>query len=57
MRDGAWGVSRNHSSRTARVLASLNHPHIAQIYGLETAPTPFIVMKLVTGESVDAEEN
>ena len=39
--------------REARVLASLNHPHIAQIYGLETAPTPFIVMEMVTGETLD----
>jgi len=39
--------------REARVLASLNHPHIAQIYGLETAPTPFIVMELVSGETLD----
>src|SRR5262245_54152900 len=40
--------------REARVLASLNHPHIAQIYGLETAPAPFIVMELVAGETLDA---
>jgi eukaryotic-like serine/threonine-protein kinase len=40
--------------REARVLASLNHPHIAQIYGLETAPTPFIVMELVAGETLAA---
>src|SRR5262245_6913115 len=38
----------------ARVLASLNHPHIAQIYGLETSPSPFIVMELVEGETLDA---
>jgi serine/threonine protein kinase len=40
--------------REARVLASLNHPHIAQIYGLETVPSPFIVMELVDGETLDA---
>src|SRR5207249_1626886 len=38
--------------REARVLASLNHPHIAQIYGLETSPSPFIVMELVSGETL-----
>ena len=38
--------------REARVLASLNHPHIAQVYGLETAPSPFIVMELVAGETL-----
>src|SRR5262245_17377969 len=40
--------------REARVLASLNHPHIAHIYGLETSPSPFIVMELVEGETLDA---
>ncbi len=39
--------------REARVLASLNHPHIAQIYGLDTSPSPFIVMELVEGETLD----
>src|SRR4029079_15172353 len=39
--------------REARVLASLNHPHIAQIYGLETSPSPLIVMELVSGETLD----
>ena len=47
--------------REARVLASLNHPHIAQIYGLEgldgqdgrdTSRLPFIVMELVEGETL-----
>jgi len=38
--------------REARVLASLNHSHIAQIYGLETSPSPFIVMELVPGETL-----
>jgi eukaryotic-like serine/threonine-protein kinase len=42
----------------ARTLASLNHPHIAQIYGLERidgqarTPSTFIVMELVPGESL-----
>ncbi|HUK17302.1 MAG TPA: protein kinase [Bryobacteraceae bacterium] len=34
--------------REARVLASLNHPNIAQIYGIEERA---LVMELVTGES------
>ena len=36
--------------REARVLASLNHPHIAQIYGLEEASA--IVMERVDGETL-----
>src|SRR6202022_4675365 len=43
--------------REARVLASLNHPHIAQIYeleGLDGHNVPFIVMELVDGETLDA---
>jgi len=36
--------------REAEVLASLNHPHIAQIYGLETSGAAFaLVMELVEG--------
>ena len=47
--------------REARLLASLNHPHIAQIYGLERLEgqegreghgAPFIVMELVDGETL-----
>jgi serine/threonine protein kinase len=44
--------------KEARTLASLNHPHIAQIYGLERldgqagTPSTFIVMELVPGESL-----
>jgi serine/threonine protein kinase len=45
--------------REAKVLASLNHPHIAQLYGMEqsaatggvTAPH-FLVMELVEGETL-----
>ena len=40
--------------REAQVLASLNHPHIAQIYGLEEANgTQVLVLELVDGESLD----
>jgi eukaryotic-like serine/threonine-protein kinase len=39
--------------REARVLASLNHPNIAAIYGLEqTATENFLVMELVDGETL-----
>jgi serine/threonine-protein kinase len=39
--------------REAQVLASLNHPNIAQIYGLEEANnTTCIVMELVEGETL-----
>jgi Tol biopolymer transport system component len=43
--------------REARVLATLNHPHIAHIYGLERSPSPFIVMELVAGDTLDARLN
>jgi serine/threonine protein kinase/Tol biopolymer transport system component len=37
--------------REARVLASLNHPHIGAIYGLETiGGTPALVLELVDGD-------
>ena len=40
--------------REAQVLASLNHPHIGQIYGLEEANgSQFLVLELVDGESLD----
>jgi serine/threonine protein kinase len=40
--------------REAQVLASLNHSHIAQIYGMEEANgTQFLVLELVDGESLD----
>jgi Tol biopolymer transport system component len=39
--------------REAQVLAALNHPHIAAIYGLEDAgPVRFIAMEFVDGESL-----
>src|SRR5215813_2162709 len=39
--------------REAQVLASLNHPNIAQIYGLEESNnTCCIVMELVEGETL-----
>src|SRR6476660_10219967 len=39
--------------REARVLASLNHPNIAAIYGIEeSGERKFLVMELVTGETV-----
>src|SRR5213594_2982722 len=39
--------------REAQVLASLNHPNIAQIYGLEDSDTTCcIVMELVEGETL-----
>ncbi|HEV8347646.1 MAG TPA: protein kinase [Vicinamibacterales bacterium] len=45
-------------TREAQVLASLNHPHIAHVYGLERRDGPdgralsFIVMELVEGETL-----
>src|SRR5215475_1848293 len=39
--------------REAEVLASLNHPHIAQIYGIEESNgTRALVMELVDGETL-----
>ena len=39
--------------REAQVLASLNHPHIAAIYGLEEVEgQPFLVLELVEGEDL-----
>src|SRR5881394_1425853 len=41
--------------REAQVLASLNHPNIAHIYGLEeSGDTRCIVMELVEGETLQA---
>jgi serine/threonine-protein kinase len=39
--------------REARILASLNHPNIAAIYGMEQAASrKFLVMELVGGETL-----
>ena len=44
-------VARFH--REARLLAALNHPHIATIHGLEeSAGTHFLVMELVEGDTL-----
>jgi eukaryotic-like serine/threonine-protein kinase len=40
-------------AREARMLAGLNHPHIAQLHGFEdSAGTPVLVMELVEGEDL-----
>ena len=42
--------------REAQLLAALNHPHIAAIYGLErSADTQFLVLELVDGETLAAK--
>jgi serine/threonine protein kinase len=39
--------------REAEALAALNHPNIAQVYGLErSGDTPAIVMELVEGDDL-----
>src|SRR5262245_9186305 len=41
------------AQREAEVLAALNHPHIAQIYGQEDINgTPCLVLELVQGETI-----
>ena len=45
---------RSRFEREARVLASLNHPHIAQVYGFEESDeVAALVMELVPGETLD----
>jgi eukaryotic-like serine/threonine-protein kinase len=40
--------------REARLLASLNHPHIGGIYGLEVLDgTPALILELVEGDTLD----
>jgi serine/threonine protein kinase/Tol biopolymer transport system component len=40
--------------REATTLAALNHPHIAQIYGLEESPSgPYLVLEFVDGLTLD----
>src|SRR5215470_5687938 len=41
-------------AREAQVLASLNHPNIAAIYGVEERA---LVMELVEGEALDAQQS
>jgi hypothetical protein len=38
--------------REAQVLASLNHPNIAHLYGFEETPAPCLVMELVEGPTL-----
>src|SRR5687767_8970543 len=38
--------------REAQVLASLNHPNIAHLYGFEEGPTACLVMELVEGQTL-----
>jgi len=40
--------------REAQTLASLNHPNIAQIQGLEEGSVPALIMELVDGEDLSA---
>jgi serine/threonine protein kinase/Tol biopolymer transport system component len=43
---------RRRLAREARILASLNHPNIAAIYGLEESDGPALVLELVEGETL-----
>src|SRR6266446_944139 len=46
-----------HFRREAQILASLNHPHIAQLYGAEITPEgcSFLVMEYVEGVRIDKD--
>ena len=48
--DGA--ADRARFEREAQVLASLNHPRIAHLYGFEEGPPAFLVMELVEGPTL-----
>lgn len=37
----------------ARVVAKLQHPNVTSIYDMGTSPTAYIVMELITGESLE----
>ena len=52
----AWDTDRvARFQREAKLLASLNHPNIAAIHGLEeSGPTQFLVLELVEGETLAA---
>jgi Tol biopolymer transport system component len=43
---------RRRLGQEARILASLNHPNIAAIYGLEESDGPALVLELVEGETL-----
>src|ERR1044071_4916280 len=48
---GSWQLER--FAREARMLAALNYPGIASIYGVEeTKPLPYLVLELVEGETL-----
>ncbi len=51
--DAADAGRRARFAREARLLASLNHPHVAQVYGLEeSAAGPVIAMEYVEGRTL-----